>query len=115
MLPRKNRVTKAFFEEILEKSLCVHTPLFSFRFRKLQPGQENKFTVVVSKKVAKTSVERNLLKRRSRAVIQDTTRDDLRNRKFGIAGVFFLKKEASAASFNLLKEEIQRVIIEVLK
>ena len=114
MLPRKNRVTKAFFEEILGKSLCVHTPLFSFRFQKLKPDKENRFTVVVSKKVANTAVKRNLLKRRFRAVLQDLIKNNLRNRKSGTAGIFFLKKEVSETKFSLVKEEIRHVIMETL-
>ncbi len=115
MLPRKNRVTKAFFEEILGKSLCVHTPLFSFRFQKLKLSEAPRFTVVVSKKVAKTSVKRNLLKRRFRSSIQDLIRKNSKRNEFNGQGIFFLKKEAVEVKFSELKEEIQRVIIKTLK
>ncbi len=115
MLPRKNRVPKAFFEEILGKSLCVHTPLFSFRFKRLNQNTESSFAVVVSKKVAKTAVERNLLKRRIKSIVQDFLKNNPKKEKLNLGGIFFLKKGVEKTKFFDLKAEVQRVIIDTLK
>ena len=109
MLPRKNRIKRALFEEIIEKSRVLHGNYFTLRLYKKSEG-EPQFTVVVSKKIAKTAAKRNLLKRRVRAAIQSLIKDI----KKPIAGVFFLKKEITTAKFIDVKEEIERVIMKSL-
>ncbi|MDD5318393.1 MAG: ribonuclease P protein component [Candidatus Pacebacteria bacterium] len=72
MLPRTHRINTDECNNILTKGVSVYTPFFSLRFIKYAHTEpfSSSFGVVVSKKVAKTAVERNRLKRRSREIIR---------------------------------------------
>lgn len=61
MLPRKERLTKTVFNTVLEKGRVIHSPLFLLR---ILGGQKNTgISAVASKKIAKTAVERNRIRR----------------------------------------------------
>lgn len=104
MLPRTHRITKHDCTNILSKGVSVYTPYFSLRFIKNGPVEprDSIFGVIVSKKVAKTAVERNLLKRRTREII----RSFLKNIQPGFKTMVFI----SSAAKKLKKEDFLREI-----
>ena len=65
------------------------------------------FFFVVSKKVSKLAVERNLIKRRSRAII-NLNKDNI---KSGFICVMMFKPEVKDLSFGQLVDEIKSVLI----
>jgi len=70
MLPRSKRVTTELFKKITERGFSVHTPVFSMRFLSETTLCPSRFSVVVPKKVLKSAVKRNNLKRRVSAVLR---------------------------------------------
>jgi ribonuclease P protein component len=62
MLPRKQRISTQLFKDIIQKGSAFHAPLFSIRIKKTL--NNSRFGVSVPKKVAKTAVLRNKIRRR---------------------------------------------------
>ncbi|MBU0613649.1 ribonuclease P protein component [Patescibacteria group bacterium] len=71
MLPKKHRLTKeGDFKRVYEKRNSVFLPSLSLRYLRKDKKEESRFGFVVSGKIYKKSVERNLLKRRMRVIIK---------------------------------------------
>lgn len=68
MIPKQNRINREDFEKIMKKGGIGSSSLFSLRFLK-NPLNKGHFSVVVSKKVAKTAVSRNKIRRRAYSVL----------------------------------------------
>lgn len=89
MLPSSRRLTTAMFDRVLRDGSSVYgasgTSLF---IRILKTGEgKSRFSVVVSKKIAKTAVERNYTRRRT----YDALSKILPKIQDGYHGVFFAK------------------------
>jgi len=100
MLPKKKRITKDIFQTILKKGNIVSGSFFLFRYIK---ETSPKYAFVVSKKIAKTAIKRNSLRRKGYNVLRLY---DLKS----CAGIFFYKKEALSASVVEIKEEINSIL-----
>lgn len=103
MLPQKNRIPRSLFESVLKEGSVFHSPHLYFRVVKTQSGL-SKFSFVVSKKVSKSAVSRNLLRRRGYSIIRSLFGKEKMNA--GIIGAFFFKKGAEKIDFAALREEI---------
>ena len=101
MLPKKKRVTKEIFQTIMEKGNVVSGSFFILHYLK---QDSPKYAFVVSKKIAKTAVKRNSLRRKGYNVLRLY---DLKS----FAGIFFYKKEA----LNISPAEIEKDIDFLLK
>lgn len=100
MLPKKKRVTKDIFQDIMDKGNVVHGSFFILRYLKQDIPQ---YAVVAPKKIAKTAVKRNSLRRK----VYNTLRlYDLKSN----AGIFFYKKEALLASPTDIKNDIDSIL-----
>jgi ribonuclease P protein component len=67
MLPSNTRLPKATFREVFATGRLVHSTFFILRMKKSQ--KTSRFAVSVSKKVSKSAVDRNRIRRRSYAAI----------------------------------------------
>ena len=67
MLPRSKRVSIHRFLEVIKKGEIIHSSFFTMRFVKTL--SKSRFAVSVPKKVAKTAVERNKIRRRVYTVL----------------------------------------------
>jgi ribonuclease P protein component len=106
MLARKNRVSKAEFPTPRSKGVRFVSLLFSGI---LYPtGKSTKFSVVVSKKTARTAVSRNLIRRRFYSAVGPL----LKEIKTAALVVFYPKIEAAKTSFVELEKEIKNVFIK---
>ncbi len=72
MLSKRQRLTRATFEPVLRGKVYTSAS-FSLRVVK-NNGSKHRFSVVVSKKVAKKAVDRNTLTRRTYAAIRAATK-----------------------------------------
>jgi ribonuclease P protein component len=100
MLPKKNRLERLEVEEIIKSGLFFHTPSFTFYTQK---GRNRAaFAVSVSKKVAKTAVLRNRIRRRFYLALAGYIKDK------GIIqnGVFMAKKGAERLSVDQIRAEL---------
>lgn len=100
MFTKKERVTKDIFSEVFTKGASFNSPSASLKVLK---GQALfLFTVVVSGKVSKKAVDRNLLKRRVRYIIRKHRSEFQTN----INLIVFLKPEANKQDFKQLETNI---------
>ena len=72
MLPRSKRLTTALFTEVMTQGKILHSPFFTIRLMKTATTslKETRFSVVVSKKIVKTAVERNKIRRRVYSIVR---------------------------------------------
>lgn len=110
MLPKVNRLTKRKdFDNILKNGQTYFSPSFIFKLQK-NNLTVNRFGFIISKKISKKAVLRNLLKRRLREII----RQQLVKLKPGYDIIIIIKKKTEVLSknyqqllgeiFNLLKK-----------
>jgi len=100
MIPKKNRISKGFFEEINKNGKGLSSPFLSIKY--LQNGQKiSLFATVVSKKVSKIAPKRNLIKRRVNCVLNNHKNAI----KPGFFVVFYIKPGALDRSFDQIKQE----------
>lgn len=88
MLAKKARLTAAEVREILKSGRSVRTTTLSAKYRvfpNTEPLQASKAAVVISKKVAKTAVLRNRLRRAAQLMLRTALPK-------GVEVVFFLHK-----------------------
>ena len=97
MFRKDRRINRRAFSSISNGKTIV-SPLFSFKFVR-KSEQTSRFSIVVSKKVAKTAVLRNKLKRRMYEALGKT-------KICCISGVFYLKKDVIYASYRAIEAEI---------
>lgn len=107
MLPKRQRIKKVAFGEILTRSAFGASPLFSIRFVKSEDGAvKSTFAVVVSKKVLKAAADRNKIKRRCYHVLRELAPKIKNPYKI----VFFVKKGVDKLSFVELMENIKTIL-----
>ena len=99
MLPKKKRIPRQDFSEIISRGKRYHSPHF---FLYTLPASISKFSFSVSKKVATHAVDRNKLRRRGYSVISKHTEDI----KTGVLCFFSFKKGSTTISFSVLEKEI---------
>ncbi len=111
MFSKKNRVKRSKFDVLLKKGTIYHTPYFSLRVKKNDANEPFSFTAVVSSKVIKTAVGRNLFKRRARAIVKEL----FLNKKeiWPITVALFLKKDGASLPYKQLKAQIIEVFRKV--
>lgn len=63
MLKRKNRISRPILKGFLQKSKVFTFDEIKIRFSNLNKDQNSKFSIIVSSKVSKKAVQRNLIKR----------------------------------------------------
>lgn len=103
MVPKTNRINREDFEKVMKKGGFLNSTFFSLRFLK-NPLNTTHFGVVVSKKVSKTAVSRNKIRRRAYSIL----RKNIKNPYFSI---LIAKKGVEKAEFS----EVQADIIKLLE
>ncbi len=89
---------------IRERLHPPHSANLSLRVTKTQKGL-SKFSFVVSKKVSKSAVVRNLLRRRGYSALQSAL-DREKISTGGFLGAFFFKKGADKLDFKSIQSEV---------
>ncbi len=102
MLSKKNRIPRKDFPVRNRQGFRVFSPLFSGTICKNEGGI--KVSVVVSKKTAKTAVERNYLRR----IFYEAVSEHIKGFSKGALIVFYPKIDAQKATFLVLKNEIEK-------
>ncbi len=105
MLPSKKRLNRQLFEQFLSfpQKKTVFNNVGTLKYKN---AEEPRFSVVISSKVEKKAVFRNLLKRRIYSVLLPYIKES--NPK--IEGVFYISKNASNLSFNDLRKSIYELL-----
>ena len=101
MLPQKNKVSRKIFSGLVHKKNTTHGQYLTLRVFQQEKG-ESRFSFIISKKINKKAVIRNLYKRRAYAIIQKYKNQLLKS----FVCIFFFKKEAINLNFKDLEKEI---------
>lgn len=113
MLPRRYRADKKLFKLKFNKIQRYSSPLFNLEAKDLPPNklirQSNVFSVIVSKKTAKTAVLRNLIKRRVYNIINNK----IKNIKVNKWLVVFVKKPAVVADYKELEIDLLGLVSQI--
>ena len=105
MLSKSRRVDTSLFEELMKAGKGANSGSLSAKYLK-KDGQKSRFSFVISGKVEKTAVIRNLFKRRGRSIIKK----HIGEIKDGYWVAFFAKKGAEKLSFAKLEAEILEIL-----
>ncbi|HRY62754.1 MAG TPA: ribonuclease P protein component [Candidatus Paceibacterota bacterium] len=102
----EKKVTRSDFDMILKKGKNIYSPLLSFKYIFLDNSVSSRFSFVISGKVAKRAVDRNLFKRRGRHIVRKV-KDDIQK---GFIGAFFAKKGVINVSFIEMEKEVNSLL-----
>lgn len=108
MISKKHRLSQQDFKKYLVKTRVLNGQHLYIRFC-LTDLKNTHFSVVVSKKVAKTSVLRNKIKRRVYAIVSEY----LDTFPKGFICMIFLGKGSSSLSYNNTRTEVQELLNKV--
>ncbi len=101
MLPKKHRIDKKLFKEVLSKGKTYNSNHLFLKTLSLA-SKNPLFTFVVSKKTSKKAVARNKLKRRGRYI----AKKNLDSFKKETANIIFFKPGSETLKFPELEEKI---------
>lgn len=101
MLKRERGLRKEEIEEIIKRGRSMHSPFMSIRYF-IDSNKNSRFSFVISSKVSKSAVSRNLFKRRCRAIIKK----HLNKIKYGGSFIFFAKNGVSERSYKELELDV---------
>ncbi len=96
MLSKNKRVTKEMFQDLMAKGNIVSGSFFVLRYQKQDHPQ---YSFVAPKKIAKTAVLRNSLRRKGYNLLRSY------DPKINV-GIFFYKKEAISVPLSDLKKDL---------
>lgn len=99
-IPKKNRISKEYFEQIGKSGRGLSSGFLSIKYLK-NDQKISLFATVVSKKVSKIAPKRNLIKRRVNSVVNNHKNLI----KPGFFVVFYIKPGALDRSFDQIKGE----------
>jgi ribonuclease P protein component len=105
MLPKANRVSRAYFKDILGSRRVYHSPHFVLRVGAATGGRP-KVAISVSKKISKSAVTRNAIRRRSYAAV-------VRHLPTLTPALYLVS--AKAGSEKLKGIPLERELVELLK
>lgn len=108
MLPKKRRIQKKYFTDLVSQGKRFNSQNITLFLSKntTEVGGKSKFSFSVSKKVAKEAVKRNKLRRRGYSVISKSI-DFVKD---GYFLFFSFKKGAEKLKFIELEREIQQLL-----
>lgn len=106
MLPKSKRLSTKTFVSIMGNGLSSHSPFFVIR---IVPTKEtSRFSVSVPKKVAKTAVMRNKIRRQAYSAlkkIESTIKD-------GFNGVIIAKIGVEKLTFEEMMSEVNKIFVK---
>lgn len=110
MLPSTHRLTTSLFRDVFSTGRLIHSGFFMIKARKSaeMKGVTSRFAVSVSKKVAKTAVLRNRIRRRGYAALATLPPFTL-----PIYAVCVAKSNAVDASVEELSADLHSVFVKI--
>ncbi len=105
VLPREKRIGKKMFKEVFQKSRQFSSQYFFAKVSKLKESEKNTFACVISSKISKKAVVRNLLKRRINHVI----RENMSQIQHGLGIIIFPKKGAEELEFEKIRQDLLKL------
>jgi ribonuclease P protein component len=107
MLPRRLKIPKDLIPNVLKKGHTSSSPSFLTKILQYPEAKNSLFLVIVSKKVSKKAVERNLIKRR----IYEAVQSYLKNIKPGFLVLFTPQNSSIKTNLAGFKKEIKEALV----
>ena len=108
MLPRSQRLSVAYFNQVMEKGRVTHSPLFLLRFLKTDSAGQTRIAAVAPQKIFKKAVQRNKLRRQMYEAVRPLYADV----RPQLHVVIFAKAIAATADQATLKKEIKDIFVK---
>ena len=106
MLPKKNRANKKDIEKLFKNRGFFFSPNLTFRYSKLSiPGMDSRISFIVPKKVTKSAVLRNKLRRIGYIALEK----HLNLLNMPVSGVFSFTKNNTENIENEIKDLLSKV------
>lgn len=106
MIPSSRKVGKDFFQSLMKRGRSYVSESFRVQVFIEESAKPARFSVVVAKKLEKSAVKRNFLKRRTYFLLQPF----LKTARPGSATVLFIQKGFGAKPLPYLKGEIKSLL-----
>lgn len=106
MLSKKNRITRSEFEGIIKTGKRFYSPIFTLYVKKEEKITTKKIAFSVSKKICKSAVERNKLRKQGYGAM----REFLNKIKPGLSLVFVYKKGTQTPKYKEIKEDVKELL-----
>ena len=107
MISKKYRVSRLKIEPIIKKGKETQSSLFLIRYI-TNNRNFDRFAVIISKKINKLAVKRNLLRRQLFESIRDQYKENLKKQHFDI--VLIPKKIIINKTFQDIKEDVKNIL-----
>ncbi len=107
MLPSSKRLSTPLFKKVMEEGKIFHSPLFLARLLKVEGV--NRFSVAVPKKIAKTAVERNKIRRRFYSALRPLDPKISPS----VQGVFIVKAPVIKSSLAEISSELKSFFVKI--
>jgi ribonuclease P protein component len=109
MFRRSNRLSKGQFDETMEKGRIFHSPLFLLRSFDAGDGKSFRASVVAPKRIAKTAVTRNAMRRRMYAAARPLLR---MVGKTGLRAIVFATRKATTATMTEMTCDLRDLFVK---
>mgnify|MGYP000258102300 CR=1 FL=1 len=106
MLPKKNRLTKSSFNQVIDEGIPFHSPTATLRLTK--SDNQSQFSISIPKKVSKSAVVRNKMRRKVYTIIKDFYPDLDRN----VMGLIIMKPNSDKLEHEDLRKEIYNLFVK---
>ena len=106
MLSKSHRLVTADFDAVMEKGRVTHSSLFLMRH--VAPVKDTRVSAVVSKKVGKTAVIRNAMRRKIYEAVRALPISSLK----GAHAINIAKNEAMSADYKALSGDIKDLFVK---
>lgn len=108
MIPSPRKVDKTLFKTLTSKGRWVNSDHFNGRVLLLCGQEKSKVSVVVPKKLEKSAVKRNVLKRRMYSIV----RGHLNQMVLGSVCALFVKKVFSSKELPIVRKEVSDFMLK---
>lgn len=106
MLPSSKRLTIPLFKQVMDKGKLFHSMLWSAKIAKT--AGESRFSVAVSKKVAKSAVDRNKIRRRTYSALRSL----YPRISPGFHGVVMVKAPIAKSTLAAISKELEDFFVK---
>lgn len=107
MIPSSKRLNTQLFKETIMKGSIFHGSFFIIRCQNTQGL--SRFGVSVPKKVAKSAVDRNKIRRRVYSIIRNLNERVISNKNI----VFIMKSGVEKADYAEIGKEIEKIFVKI--
>ncbi len=114
MIAKKHRVNRSKIDYIMKKGYSSSSSLFLVKFKK-NSEQFSRYSVIISKKIAKEAVTRNLLRRRAYESLRLNIPNEENSATNHYDLIMIAKKHLASSTFKAIKSDVTNIQLTLLK